>query len=219
MKLKIFFLVVQTELILSTIKLFERNLIMLLFLKIAATLIGCFFLWYKLKDVFDFKYHDIEFETIANNKPSLLISYIEKNIFGKFKTTKYFILDESKFFHNFFNYETGEKINYDASYTNKFTEITYFTNRKFINFIYNKINAKKNLKLFHETVETHYSKIVKDLDKELNLKFENLEKEKAQAAKIKARIQDLPKEEKEEFVTLFQENAENISGKKKSNSK
>jgi RNAse (barnase) inhibitor barstar len=74
-------------------------------------------------------------------------------------------------------------------------------------------------KSFSENLETHYSKVLKDIDKELEAKFESLEREKTQAAKIKARIQDLPKEEEEEFVALVQENAENIRGKKKANRK
>jgi asparagine synthetase A len=156
-----------------------------LILKIATTLAGCFGLWYFFGHIFDYQYHDIEFEEIVDPKnkykKQLLISYIQKNIFGKFKTIKYFVSDEDRFVHSVYVYDTGEYFVYDKNHGQ---------NREFVDSLEEKIKAKRNVKVFHETVEKHYTSIVKDLDKELNLKFENLEKEKAQAAKVKARIGD-----------------------------
>lgn len=160
------------------------------------------------KFVFDsIEVEELEIRKKGNLVP-LLVSRTEKNMFGKTKTTKFYVDDKKNIKTSVWYVDTGNRIDYNQYNYNSVG--SDYPNREFLTNLENDILNQFDKKTIEENINFHYEKLIGNLDKELNEKFNKLEKEKEVVAKFKARISP----EKEEFVS----NVENAfaTGKQKS---
>ena len=176
---------------------------------ISACTVVTFPLWWDSlfvrKPCFDnFTQENLGVTTLFNKKgQTVLVSLEYKAPCRKAVNKKFYVLYAGKTY--------GEMIMYDVDTGKEYTWNGY---PDLIREIDNHITQIDAVKAIQKNIENHYSKVLSDIDNELNIKFENLEKEKAQAAQIKARIAELPKEEEEHSVPAVV-----ATGKKKASRK